>query len=179
MKELTHEQKQFIDDNFYEGLDEHELDKQKFDKLSTPYELHYLVNRHNWNDGIMLMQWVAESKICSEATVLQLFWLTQPQDFQHYKLTDELKGDYQDDENEIFTLLKTIYHNFPRGFYSKADIPFDPADYIIKEPEVPGFMKKATNGEEPYVYYEEKEVNSWFGEYLQTRIARCDTAIEL
>lgn len=179
MNELTTSQKQFIDDNFYEGLDECELDKQKFDLLATPYELQYLVDQHNWDDGIMLMQWVAESNICSVATALQLFWFIQPEDFQSYKLTEELKGNYQEYENAVFSLLKTIYRNFQNNFYLKTDIHFDPADHILKERRIPDFMKKVTNGEEPYVYYEEKEVNSWFGEYLQNRIAQCATAIEL
>src|ERR1700712_2194701 len=143
MTELSKDKRQFIDDNFYQGLDENELDRTKFEQLSSPYELHYLADNHNWDDGIKLLQWIAESNACSEATALQLFWLSQPKDYQNYKLTETTKGDYIGDENDIFQLIKTILTNFEKGFYNKnTEIHFDPTIHIETEQQVPDIMKK-------------------------------------
>ncbi|SIS39777.1 protein of unknown function [Chryseobacterium joostei] len=78
MAKLTEEKKLFIDDNFYEGLDDNELDRTKFEMLTEPEELHYLADKHNWDNGVKVLQWIVESNICSEATALQIFWLAQP-----------------------------------------------------------------------------------------------------
>ena len=179
MTEITQERKQFIDDNFYAGIDENELDKSKFKLLTSAYELQYLAEKHNWDDGVKILQWIAESSICSEATALELFWLSQPKEYQTYKLTETIKGDYVGDENEIFQLIKTILQNFEDGFYQKTDIHFDPTIYLEKEQQVPDFMKQATNGEEAYIYLEKSDIDSWFGEILENKIKRCDTTMEL
>lgn len=179
MKGISQAKKQFIDDNFYEGLDENELDKSKFNQLTTPHELHYLAKNHNWDNGVKLLQWIVESDICSEATALEIFWLSQPDEFQIYKLSETIKGDYAGNENEIFQLIKTILTNFENNLYKKTDIHFDPTIYTKLEPKVPNFMKEPINGEETYIYLEKTEVNSWFGEILESKIRRCDTTMEL
>ena len=179
MTELTQERKQFIDDNFYEGLDENELNRAKFELLTSPYELQYLAENHNWDGGIKILHWIAESNICSEATALELFWLSQPKEFQKYKLTENIEEDYVGDENEIFQLIKKILNNFENGFYKKTNIHFDPTIHIETEQQIPDFMKQATSGEETYIYLEKSEVDNWFGEILENKIKRCDTTIEL
>ncbi|SIS39771.1 hypothetical protein SAMN05421768_106308 [Chryseobacterium joostei] len=84
------------------------------------------------------------------------------------------------DENEIFQLIKTILNNFENGFYKKSDIHFDPSTHITDQQlQVPDFMKQPTNGEETYIYLEQSEVDSWFGEILENKIKRCDTSMEL
>lgn len=179
MTEISQEKKQFIDDNFYEGLSESELDKAKFELLSSPYELFYLANKHNWDDGVKLMQWIAESDICSEATALQLFWLAQPKEYQVYKLTDTIKRNDTGVRNDTFYLIKTILERFENGFYKKTELHFDPTILIETEQEVPAFMKEPTNGAETYVYLEKKEVERWFGEILENKIEHCDSTMEL
>lgn len=176
MIELSEDKKQFINDNFYETQEDHELDRQKFDLLTQPEEVHYLADKHNWDDGVKILQWIAESKNCSQATALQIFWLAQPQEYQIYKLTETLKEDYS---NAIFTLIKTIIKNYQENFYQEADIHFDPTIHIEAEQQVPDFMKHPTSGEETYIYLDKKEVDSWFGEVLENKISRCDTTMEL
>lgn len=176
MTELSPDKKKFIDDNFYEAQADKELDRQKFNLLTQPEELHYLADQHNWDDGVTILQWIADSKNCSQATALQIFWLAQPQDFQSYKLTESLKDD---DADKTFNLVKTIYKNYQEGFYQKADIHFDPAIHIEKDQQVPDFMKQPTNGEETYIYLDKSEVDSWFGEGLANKISRCDSTMEL
>ncbi|MGJ1261903.1 DUF4274 domain-containing protein [Sphingobacterium spiritivorum] len=100
----------------------------------TSEELHYLATRHNWDNGVKVLQRITESPICSEATALELFWLAQPQDFQQYKLDITLKDEYQ---NEVFVLLKTILRNYPDSFYQKTAIQFDSAPFYENELTVP------------------------------------------
>lgn len=176
MKELTIEKKQFIDDNFYEGLLDNELDREKFEALITPEELHYLVDNHNWDNSVKVLRWVAETRVCSEATAMQLFWFAQPQEFQIYKLDKKLEDDYRDD---VFMLIKTVHQNYQNDFYKKTNIHFDPLIHLDNKSKIPSFMKKITNGEIPYVYLDEIEVDNWFGEYLENKITNCKTAIEL
>lgn len=176
MTALSPDKKKFIDDNFYEAQEDKELDKQKFNLLTQPEELHYLADKHNWDDGVKILQWIAESKNCSQATALQIFWLAQPQDFQTYKWSENLKDN---DAGQTFNLIKTIYKNYQEDFYQLADIHFDPAIHIGKEHQVPDFMKQPTNGEETYIYLDKSEVDSWFGDVLENKIIRCDTTMEL
>lgn len=62
MTALSPDKKKFIDDNFYETQEEDKLDKQQFNLLTKPEELHYLADKHNWDDGVKILQWIAESK---------------------------------------------------------------------------------------------------------------------
>lgn len=73
MINLTSEQQNFINNNFHEGILQDELDESKFKQLKTPEELHYLATQHNWDNGMKVLQWIAESPACSEATALELF----------------------------------------------------------------------------------------------------------
>ena len=40
-------------------------------------------------------------------------------------------------------------------------------------------MKVTTGGEIPYLYFNESDFKSWFGEYLINKISNCDTSMEL
>lgn len=173
---LTSEQQSFIDHNFHESILQGELDESKFKQLKTPEELHYLATHHNWDTGVKVLQWVAESPICSEATALELFWLAQPQDFQHYKLDQTLKDVSQ---NEVFTLLKTLLKNYPNGFYQKTDIQFDPTSLYEDEFIIPDWIFQETNGEETYIYYEEDDVDLWFDREWEKNIRGAESAIDL
>jgi len=176
MDKLTKKQKDFIDNNFYEDISDQKLQKNKFDLLSSTYELQYIVENHNWDNNLKLLNWVVTNKLCSESTALEVFWLSQPQDFLKYELTKKLKNTY---ENEIFDLIKTILKNFNNHFYLKTDISFDITSYLNESLNVPDFMKVKTDGEIPYLYYNETDFKSWFGEYLINKISNCDTSMEL
>ncbi|MGO4291732.1 DUF4274 domain-containing protein [Chitinophaga sp. RAB17] len=176
MSSLSPTQKQFIDENFYEGFG-NLIRKEKFNQLTTPQELHYLAEQHNWDDGVDVLQWVVESEQCSEATALMLFWLAQPREFIKYKLTFTFGNIH---ENQVFQLIKTILENFTKGVYKKTDIHFDPVTVNGFPPlQVPAFMRLATKGEETYIYFEKKEVDGWFLPQLENKIKRCDNALEL
>ncbi|WP_160137705.1 DUF4274 domain-containing protein [Chryseobacterium sp. c4a] len=152
------------------------MNKSKFKELKTPEELHYLATHHNWDDGTNVLQWIAESPVCSEATALELFWMAQPQDFQQYKLGQTLKDVSQ---NGVFTLLKTLLKNYSNGFYQKTDIQFDPTLLYEGEFMIPDWIFQKTNGEETYIYYEEDDVDLWFDREWEKNIRGAESAIEL
>ncbi|WP_347219448.1 DUF4274 domain-containing protein, partial [Chryseobacterium sp.] len=140
---LTSEQQKFINTHFYEGIPQNELKKSKFKELTISEELHYLATQHNWDNGVKVLQWIAETPLCSEATALELFWLAQPQDFQQYRLDQTLKNESQ---NEVFTLLKTFLKNYPDNFYQKTAIQFDPTSSYEDQFIIPDWIFQKTNG---------------------------------
>jgi hypothetical protein len=153
-----------------------EPNKEIFDKLTTPEELHYIAENHNWDNGITVLKWIVDNKLCSEATALMIFWRAQPYDYVEYKY-DAKSLKYAD--TDIFDLIKIIMKNYKNGFYKKTSIKYNPKEDMPEDDNIPEIMYQETNGEEPYIYYDEKEVNSWFGEYLENLLARCDNSMEL
>jgi hypothetical protein len=153
-----------------------EPDKFTFDKIKTSKELHYIVENYNWDNGTTVLKWIAESKLCSEATALMIFWRGRPYDYVKYnyntKSIDRVDMD-------VFNLLKNIMDKYKHEFYKKTSIKYNPKEDMPDEENIPEIMFKETGGEEPYIYYEKEETNSWFGEYLENSLARCDNSMEL
>lgn len=163
-------QRRFIDDTFFERNDYSEAD---FARLTTGAELHYLLQNHNWDGDNRLLQWLAESPLCSEATALEMFWLAQPQDFQHHALDKTLKSKH---DRQTFTLIKTIMSRYMQGFYAKTEQHFDPAPHFA-HPELPApppSLYAPSEGEVPYLYWEAEEVAALFGDALATAVKRAD-----
>ena len=123
------------------------------------------------------MEWIAGSNLCSEATALMIFWGAQPEEYTEYNWN--AKKISRSHDIEVYDLIRMIIENFKKGFYKKTNIPYDPKEDIPESDIIPEIMLQPTNGEEPYIYYDESEVQAWFGEYLDNRLYRCDNAIEL
>ncbi|NDV94631.1 DUF4274 domain-containing protein [Dysgonomonas sp. 521] len=149
------------------------LDIGALSKLDT-YDLHYLADIVNWDIQVPHLQWITEQPLCSKATALMIFWRAYPQEYQRYKWDANAKSD-----QDVFDLIKTIITNYEKGFYSESDIHYSPQDDMGEPELIPDIMFQAVSGEEPYSLYESLEVLSWFGEYLETRIERCHSAMEL
>jgi hypothetical protein len=105
-----------------------------------------------------------------------IFWHAQPYDFVEYNYNAK---DINNGDIKVFNLIKKILENYKSGFYKKTDIKYNPKEDMPENVNIPEIMFEETIGEEPYIYYEEKEVNSWFGEYLERQIARCENAMDL
>ena len=151
-------------------LDYSDLTFDEFKKFSTPYELHDIANRCFF----YIQEWIVESSLCSEATALMLFWENSPVSFLDWSWNKKTGSGIED-----FNLIRTIINNFEKGFYLKTDIKYDPSEKISKTEFIPEVVLQASKGEEPYIYIDKKEVHSWFGDYLDSKIYRCDTTIEL
>ncbi len=172
--ELPKDKQEFIDNHFNEC---DEPTRAEFDQLTTSEELHYLACNYNFDSGVNVLQWIAESEQCSEATALLIFWSAQPEEYTEYSWN--AKKLPQSVEVEVFDLIRTIIENFKKGFYRKTDISYDPKEDMPESDIIPQIMLQSTNGEEPYIYYNDGEVDSWHDDYLDNQLYRCDNAIEL
>jgi hypothetical protein len=137
--------------------------------IYSPEALHRIADDHNWDDGIAELQWIVENSFCSEATAVMIFWRAQPDDYLEYSLDEDL--------DEVFGLIKTVMEKYQNGFYMKTAIEYNPKDDMPADENIPDIMFEETEGEEPYIYYEHKDVG--FGEYLESQIRRCDNSIDL
>ena len=173
---LTQTQKDFIDAHFHENIAEQDLSRSAFEQLQTPHELAYLVNHHNWDTGLQLMYWAAQSPLCSRATAAEIFWLCQPQEYQTTKLGQRLKDS---ERQQTFALIQTLLQNYPDHYQSVAELQFDPAPHMDAVLPIPSFMSEATAGESSYVYLDEDEVDDWFESDWLAQISNASTAMEL
>lgn len=146
-----------------------DLEFEEFQKIESPVELHQLAQQCYF----YIQQWIVESKYCSEATALMIFWNSTPYEYVRFSWKSK-KG-----TNEDLDLIRTIINNFEKGFYLKTDIAYDPSEKINSAERIPEIVLQPVTGEEPYIYFDEAEVRSWFGEHLQNQIQRCDSTIEL
>jgi hypothetical protein len=120
---------QFLTDNFFEfSFDDREPDKDVFDQITSPSELHFIAETYNWDDGTEVLSWIINSTICDKATARLIFWRSQP-DFYTAFLSEEEAG-Y---EAQTYTLLRNIIDNFAMDFYKSERIAYDPR----KDPGAP------------------------------------------
>ncbi|MBH5329428.1 DUF4274 domain-containing protein [Eikenella sp. S3360] len=168
LTQLTAVQQQYIDDHFHENA---AYTRAQFSQLTTPAELHYLQEQHNWDGDNTLLQWIAESPLCSRATALTMFWLSNPHNFQSQALDSNPNSNT---DNQIFQLLQTIMANYTQGFYCETAHHFDPTPYCTESLIIPDSLSQPSQGEEPYLYWEESEVAELFGEELAAALRRCD-----
>lgn len=169
---MKDEVKQYIDNCIVENPD---IDLNKLSVLTQSDELHYLASVVNWDIHIPILDWIVKQAICSEATALMIFWQAQPQDFTVYSWdTTQIKED-----TAVFQLIKAIIYNYTTGFYLKTDIHYNLANDKNDTSDIPAFMYKDVKGEEPYSIYDEQEVKSWFGEYLNKQINSCSSTMDL
>ncbi len=148
--------------------------KEIFDRLTSSEELHYIAENHNWDNGITILEWIAESKLCSDATALMIFWRAQPYDYIKYNYNSK---NIKNVDMNIFKLIKKIKENYKNGFYERTSIQYNPKNDMPEN--IPEIMLQETNGEEPHIYYDEKESFSLVGDYLDNLLAKCDNSMEL
>jgi hypothetical protein len=163
----------FLDEKFCEN---NEPNKAVFDKIATSNELHYIAENYNWDNGITVLEWIAESELCSEATALMIFWRGQPYDYVKYNYYAK---SIKHMDMDVFNLIKNVMEKYKNGFYKKTSIKYNPKEDMPNDENIPEIMFKETYGEEPYIYYRKEEIFSWFGEYLENLLARCDSSMEL
>ena len=173
---LSQARKDFIDAHFHENVAGQDLSREAFNQLQTPQELDYLAKQHNWDNGVQLMIWVAQSPLCSQATAAEIFWLSQPQEYQQYKLASKLRSDAK---QQVFALIQAVMQRFPQDYAAADDIHFDPAPMLQGSVDIPAALYKPTPGDPSYVYYTEDDVAHWFPQDWLIQIEQASSAIEL
>ena len=146
---ISQENKEFVDTFFNVDV---KPQMEKFDKLKTSEELHYLVINYNRDNGFELLKWVAESPLCSEATALKIFWESSPELYLQYDWN--IKKIAEDEDIGEFSIIRLIIERFTNGFYAKTSLSYTP---FSLNREIPDFMFQKTIGEETYIYYDERE----------------------
>jgi hypothetical protein len=162
-------------DNYFNEVEE--PNRVIFNKLTTAEELHYIAENHNWDNGITVLEWIIENNLCSEATALMVFWRAQPYDYIKFSYNVKSLKLYDNVNIDIFNLIRKILKNYTQGFYRKSSIKYNPKEEISEA--VPEIMFQGTNGEEPYIYFDEKDSFSMFGDYLDGLLAKCESTMEL
>ena len=173
---LSQARKDFIDAHFHENVAGQDLSREAFNQLQTPQELDYLAKQHNWDNGVQLMIWVAQSPLCSQATAAEIFWLSQPQEYQQYKLASKLRPEAK---QQVFALIQAVMQRFPQDYAAADDIHFDPAPMLQGCADIPAALYKPTPGDPSYVYYTEDDVDHWFPQDWLHQIEQASSAIEL
>ncbi|PJK04786.1 hypothetical protein CO610_11335 [Lysobacteraceae bacterium NML95-0200] len=168
MDSVSAAQCRFIDAVFFERDD---YSRAHFEQLSSPAELHYLLRKHNWDGDNRLLQWLAESPLCSEATALEMFWLAQPQDYQRHAPGKKLKAAC---DAQIFELIQTLMARYCQGFYARTALHFDPSPHLREAVSIPASLYQPSSGETPYLYWEADEVANLFGEALASALQRAN-----
>ena len=173
---LSQARKDFIDAHFHENIAEQDLSREAFDQLQTPQELAYLAQQHNWDKGVQLMLWIAQSPLCSQATAAEIFWLSQPQEYQQYKLASKLRSAAK---QQVFALIQVVMQRYPQDYATADNLHFDPAPMWQNQLDIPAALYKPTPGDPSYVYYTEDDVDHWFPQDWLHQIEQASSAIEL
>ena len=103
------------------SFDERKPDKEFFDSITNPVELHLIAGNYNWDDGAEVLSWIVDSLICDKATAVMIFWHAQPSFFTQFKNKEEAEW-----EAEVYTLVHKIMENLEKGLYKTNLISYNP-----------------------------------------------------
>ncbi len=106
----------------------YKLDHALFLQLNHPAELHFLADIYNWDDDLIVLDWVIESPLCTRATACLLFWRASPDYYRKYDL--EKLSDCPKHDLEVFTLIKKILLRCNQPSFSAFQIAYDPTPYV-------------------------------------------------
>lgn len=124
MNELTQARAEELNSMFVEfSFHEEEPDREQFDKIDNPLELHFIACFYNWDDGEEVLEWIVNNPLCDQGTAKMIFWRSQPSFYTQFATADE--ADY---ESGMFELVRTIMDKLEQGFYRNAEIGYDPSN---------------------------------------------------
>ncbi len=160
---ITQERAEFLTEHFFEFSFGHEddvsPDRQIFDAIDNPLELHFIADNYNWDDGAEVLNWIIESPLCDKATAMMIFWRAQPDYCTNFATKEEAEYD-----GDIWELLQNIMRNMEQGFYTHAHLEYDPAkdpaaeetniDNVRSKWKIPELMKVPLKGVNVNTYYE-------------------------
>lgn len=147
--------KNFIEFSFDENEDNDEEILPDFEKFKTlnSAEQYYLAENYNWDDGIIVLDWIIDSPKCDKGTASLIFWKAEP-DF-YFDYTAETIEDY---EKPVWNLLQKIVKKFNQNGFLKSRLKFDPKAEGYKTDwktelgiwELPSELKAETKGKKPF-----------------------------
>ena len=113
---LSPDRVQLLKDSFIEFSFEDKLpNKDFFDSIQKPEELHFIADFYNWDDGPEVLTWIIDSDLCDEGTAKMIFWKSEPQDYTPYEKAEEVEYD-----DGVFTLFEKNIGKLPKRFLQKS-----------------------------------------------------------
>jgi hypothetical protein len=122
----------FIKKHFYEWSfdkpDDFTPDRDAFNQLAHPAELHYLAYIYNWDDGHIVLDWILDSPLCTRSTANLLFWRAAPDYYLEFPL-DNLEA-CESYNRDGFIVLRKIVERYNKNDFSSYQIAYDPKGNI-------------------------------------------------
>ncbi len=119
---VSEERQTLLQEKFFEfSFDEREPDKEFFDSITNPVELHLIAGNYNWDDGAEVLTWIIDSPLCDKATAAMTFWHSQPSYYTQFDNEEEASW-----AGDVYTLLRKIIENFELNFYKTTLISYNP-----------------------------------------------------
>ncbi|TGD80288.1 DUF4274 domain-containing protein [Hymenobacter wooponensis] len=156
---VSEERAQLLADKLFQfSFEEREPDKEFFDSLTNPVELHLIAGVYNWDDGMEVLLWIIDNPICDKATAAMIFWHAQPSYYTEFATEQEATYDA-----DVYRLLRKIMTNWEVGFYRTNLISYDPRQDVKAEPidstypnpkwSIPDYIKQPQVGQFPVELY--------------------------
>jgi len=110
-------------------------DKEAFESIDDPAEIHFIVENYNWDDGPSVLNWIVNSPLCTKASALIIFWSSAPDYYMEFEKGSVLKqfDDKVDEYNtEVFRLLENVVERVEKDNFHELDIYFDSKLWVCK-----------------------------------------------
>ncbi|GGF15624.1 DUF4274 domain-containing protein [Hymenobacter cavernae] len=160
---LSDEKKEFIQSRIveaYEFFSEEELMSEDGDEkitqlqlqnlqvLTSPEELHFLLNQWNWDEGTHIPYRLLAHPACDHGTALMVYWLMDPAYYATYASASQVP-DYQ---QEDFIVFKKLEDRLLNNDFNTSRIKFVPSAFAgwesQEDPKIPAALKLASPGKE-------------------------------
>jgi hypothetical protein len=126
-------------------------DFEIFKKLSSA-EQYYLASIYNWDDGIIVLNWIIDSPKCDKGTATMIFWMAEPD--YYFDFTEETVEEWALD---VWKLLQKIIAKMNNNEFSSSKFGFNPTKNGYRTDweaakgiwELPAVLIKGTSGIKP------------------------------
>ncbi len=108
-------------------------------KAHGPDDWHRVAEGWNWDDGVDILEWIAEQPECDRATAQLIFLLASGEFHKRFPVSEDSikESPYSD---STFTFLEPIILRWNAGFYTRSGIASDDAQMLAS---VQGEYRKA------------------------------------
>ena len=105
--------------------------KKIFDAITDPAEIFFIAEHCNWDNGVLIPQWIIDSPLCTKAAALIIFWTSAPDEYIEYNFGEKIRGnnhglgEIDEHETSILNLLEKLVLRFEKNDFCDFTIKFD------------------------------------------------------